>query len=250
MLLSMAAAIEARGLGKRFWIQSRRDRTVLETLRRWVAGAPLSPLWALRRVDLSVRRGECVGIVGANGSGKTTLLMTLAGLVAPTEGTVEVQGRVSPFFKIGSGLFEDLSVLDNIRVAGALFGMTARDLDARLDAIVSFGGLERYLYARLGALSSGYQSRVAFSTALHSDLDLLLIDEVFSVGDLAFSRRCLERMERLRRDGTTVVLASHDLELVSSYCSRALWLQGGQIALEGGAAEVAAAYRGATEAVG
>jgi ABC-type polysaccharide/polyol phosphate transport system ATPase subunit len=243
-----APAIEARGLGKRYLIQARRERTVLANLRRWVGGAPLSPLWALRRLDLTVRRGECVGIVGANGSGKTTLLMLLAGLSAPSEGTVEVRGTVSPFFRIGSGLYHELSVLDNIRAAAALFGMTPEELEGRLDAIVSFGGLERYLYARLGELSSGYQSRVSFSTALHSDIDLLLIDEVFAVGDLAFSMRCLERMESLRREGKTVVLASHNLEMISSYCSRALWLDGGAVRREGPAAEVAAAYQDAAMA--
>ena len=238
-------AIAARGLGKRFYIQTRVGRTAFHSVRRLLAGESLEPLWALRGLDLTVERGECVGIVGPNGSGKTTLLTLLAGLMPPTEGTVEVRGRVSPFFQIGSGLYADLSVLDNIKVAAALFGMAARDLDARLEAIIAFGGLERYVYARLGGLSSGYQSRVAFSTALHSDIDLLLIDEVFSVGDYAFSRSCLERMARLRQEGATVVLASHDLELVASYCSRALWMQGAAPPRAGAAAEIVEAYKAA-----
>ena len=236
-------AIEARGLGKRFRIRTRRDRTLLQGLRLLLAAEPLSPLWAVRHLDLDVERGECVGLLGPNGAGKTTLLMLLAGLLPPSEGTLAVRGEVSPFFRIGSGLHADLSVFDNIRLAGALFGLTRRELARRLDAVVAFGDLERYLDARLGALSSGFQSRVAFSVALHSDIDILLIDEVFGVGDLAFSRRCLERLSLLRREGATVVLASHDLETLGLHCTRALWLEGGEARGLGPGAEVVEAYR-------
>ena len=237
--------LRARGLGKRYSMRSSSDRRLSRELLRRLAGrGETRDLWAVRGVDLEVRRGECVGVVGANGAGKTTLLSLLAGLIPPSEGVAELRGRVSPFFRIGSGLFGELSVLDNIELAGALFGMDAAARAASLDAVVAFGGLEPYLLARLGELSAGFQARVGLSVALHSAVETVVIDELLAVGDAEFSARCLDRLAVLRAGGTTVVIATHSLGLVTERCTRALHLSGGRVVFDGAPAGAVASYRG------
>ncbi|MBI4386902.1 MAG: ABC transporter ATP-binding protein [Elusimicrobia bacterium] len=236
-------AIQAVNLGKLYYIGARAEATVFKRVGSLLTGAfNTRPLWALRGLNLSIRRGECVGIIGPNGAGKTTLLMLLSGLLAPTEGSVSVCGRVSPFFNIGSGLHSELTVLDNIRLAGALFGMTREELRRKIDAIIAFGGLEEYVYARLGELSAGYQGRVPFSTALHSDIDILMTDEVFAAGDAAFCKKCLDRMGELMKRGKTAVIASHSMELISDYCTRVLVLERGALRLDGDVEKGIAGY--------
>lgn len=236
-------AIRAEGLGRRYRIGSRVEARLSRRVLAWLRGGfSTRELWAVRGVDLEVARGECVGIAGRNGSGKSTLLRLLAGLLEPTEGTVTVTGTASPFFEIGSGLHWELSVLDNIRLAAALFRMGPRRLRRDLDAIVAFGELEPYLGARLVELSAGYQARVPFSVALHSDVDVLLIDEAFAAGDAGFASRCLERMKGLLAGDRAVVVSSHSMELITGFCDRAIFLEAGRIAREGPPAEIAAHY--------
>jgi ABC-2 type transport system ATP-binding protein len=237
-----APALRAVGLGKEYFIRTRAERTLFRRLAALVGGSDRSPLWAVRGVDIEVAHGEFLGLIGPNGSGKTTLLMLLAGLLPPTEGSVERSGGVSPFFRIGAGLFPELTVLDSIRLAAALYEMSPRELSRRLDAIVAFAGIERYLYARLGELSSGYQSRVVFSTALHSDTEILLFDEVFSVGDAEFSIQCKKRIDELRAQGRTAVLASHDMAMIARFCTRAVHLEKGETAAVGPARTVVSGY--------
>lgn len=235
-------ALRAVGLGKRYYIRTRAADTLLRRLAALVGGASVRPLWAVQGIDLEVAHGELLGLVGPNGSGKTTLLMLLAGLLSPTEGRVESVGRLSPFFRIGAGLYSELTVLENVRLAGALYGMSPAQLARRLDAIVSFGEVEPYLYARLGELSAGFQSRVIFSTALHSDTEILLFDEVFSVGDAEFSLKCKRRIDELRGEGKTAVLASHDLGMVARFCTRAVHLEAGRAVAVGPAPRVIRGY--------
>ena len=240
---SSPVAIEAAGLGKRFQIGARSENKLFRQMLARLGGiSHTRPLWAVRGVDLQVRRGECVGIIGRNGAGKTTLLQMLAGTLAPTEGHLRTEGRISTFLEIGSGLFSELRVIDNIRLTAALCGMSQETLRRRFDAIVAFGELEEYLYSRLGELSNGFQCRVPFSTALHSDIDILLTDEVFAVGDAAFSGKCVQRMQRLLGTGKTILIAAHDLGLIEDMCSRAIWLEHGAIAGQGPASEVVRNY--------
>ena len=237
-------AVEARGLGRRFLIQGPAERGLRSGLmRRLRPSLTLEPLWALRGVDLTVQRGECVAVLGPNGAGKSTLLSVLSGLLPASEGTVAVRGRVSPFLRLGAGLYADLPVRDNILFAASLFGLTAREAAARLPRIAAFGGLEGYLDARLGALSSGYQARTALATALHADLDILLIDEVFAVGDMDFSAKCVERMTALRAEGRTFILATHDLGLAAGFCSRGLLLERGALRFDGPSSLAVAEYK-------
>ncbi|MFA6003943.1 MAG: ATP-binding cassette domain-containing protein [Elusimicrobiota bacterium] len=236
-------AIDASGLGKIFHIGTRGEaRFFRQMLARLGGISATRPLWAVRGIDLRVRRGECVGIIGRNGAGKTTLLQMLAGLLAPTEGSLRTQGRISTFLEIGSGLFSELRVLDNIRLTAALCGMSRATLRRRLEVIVEFGELEEYLYSRLGELSLGFQSRVSFATALHADIDILVTDEVFAVGDAAFSGKCVQRMQQLLGEGKTMVMASHDMDLIRATCSRAICLERGVVAGQGPSDEVVRDY--------
>ena len=236
-------AISAAGLGKRFQIGTKTDARFFRQALAWCSGiSNTRPLWAVRGIDLQIRRGECVGVIGRNGSGKTTLLRLLSGVLAPTEGLLRTQGRISTFFAIGAGLFPELRVIDNIRLTAALCGMSRAALRQRFDAIVAFGELEDYLYSRLGELSSGFTSRVPLATALHSDIDILLTDEVFSVGDSPFQAKCFGKMNALLKQGTTMVMASHSLDIIKGTCSRAICLEHGSTVAQGPAAEVVQYY--------
>lgn len=232
-------AVRAQGLGKRFSIAARGDRrTLLEAMRHKLTGAsPQRDLWALRGVDLTIERGELFGLIGANGAGKSTLLLLLAGILAPTEGRLEVRGKTDPFFQFGAGLRPQLTVLDNIRLCAALLGMRDRELRRRLPAIVEFSGLSEYLYARLGELSTGLAARLPFSVAMHARLDIVLVDEMLAVGDRAFQDKCLSAFKALARDGRTLVVVSHNLGLVGDLCGRALFLESGRPAYCGPAQE-------------
>lgn len=238
-----SCAIKARVLGKRFELQTRRERTLFGQALAFLGRGPAwRPLWALRGIDLEIARGHCLGIVGPNGSGKSTLLLLLSGILPPTEGYVEINGRANPFLSPGSGLYNDLTVVDNLRLAGALFGLTREEVEERLPEMVEFAEIHDYLYARLGELSSGFQARTVFSAALHAPIDILLLDEVFAVGDGRFRRKCLDRMSVLRGEGKTMVIASHDMDLVRFFCDSAICLEKGEIVARGDPGEVTRSY--------
>ncbi|MDE2491333.1 MAG: ABC transporter ATP-binding protein [Elusimicrobia bacterium] len=230
--MSADAAVVAEGLGKRFRIAARDERrTVLGRLRRALTGAPeRRELWALRDLDLEIRRGEIFGVIGANGAGKSTLLLLLAGILAPTRGSLRVEGKTDPFFQFAAGLRPQLSVLDNMALCAALLGLTRREFKRRLPQIVEFSGLGDYLYARYGELSTGLAARLPFATAIHADLDIIVIDEMLSVGDRAFQAQCLEAFRGLADRGKTLIVVSHNLDLVAELCGRALYLKEGRAA--------------------
>lgn len=233
----------ARGLGKRFTIEIPEERTVLKDLQRWFqGGGPRRELWALRGVDLDLPPGEALGVIGPNGSGKSTLLALAAGLLVPTEGTVEVKGAVQPFFRMGSGLHAELSVEDNMRLCAALLGFSERDVESRFEDILEYSELGEYRRACLGELSTGLASRIPFSVGLFSDLDLLLIDEMFLVGDASFRMKCLDSMLGLREAGKSFVLVSHDLDLIRYFCPRCVRLENGRLIDDGPSSAVTRAY--------
>ena len=238
-------ALTARGLGKSFLLGAREERpTAFGALRGALTGRTAERrLWAVRGVDLEVERGEILGVVGLNGAGKSTLLLLLAGILAPDEGVVEARGSVDPFFQLAAGLRPPLSVRDNFALCAALLGLPRPEFARRLPAMLEFSGLEGWLDARLGELSSGMAARVPFATALHADLDIVLVDEMLATGDLPFRARCLEAIRGLAAKGKTLVVVSHDLELVSGLCGRALLLEGGRPAFLGSAVEAVSRLR-------
>jgi ABC-2 type transport system ATP-binding protein len=197
---------------------------------------------ALESMSFDVQPGEFLGIVGRNGSGKSTLLKILARIYRPTSGTVEVRGRLVPFIELGVGFNPELTGRENVYLNGALLGFSTREVDAMYDDIVTFAELEESMDQKLKNYSSGMQVRIAFSVATRAKADILLIDEVLAVGDVAFQHKCYDHFRALKAAGTTIVLVTHDMTAVEEFCDRAILIEGGSILFEGGPAETAARY--------
>jgi lipopolysaccharide transport system ATP-binding protein len=195
--------------------------------------------WALRDVSLEVPRGSMLGVVGSNGSGKTTLLQVLAGVLSPTRGTASVDGRVASLVDLSAGFHRDLTGHENLVIGGVLLGVPRAELRRRYDEIVAFSGLApEALDAPLSSYSAGMGLRLGFSLVVHTDPDVLLVDEVLAVGDESFQRQCVAEVERLQGSGCAVVLVSHDLGLVRRHCDRAALLDGGNLVEVGPPADV------------
>ncbi len=201
-----------------------------------------SMFWALSDVDFAVSRGEAVGIIGPNGAGKSTVLRLLAGILRPDKGRVTVDGRLAALIEIGAGFHGDLTGRENIFLNGAILGMSRAEILRKLDAIVSFAGLERFLDMPVKRYSSGMYARLGFSVASHVEPQVLLVDEVLSVGDAVFRLRCLDRMHGLVRDGTTLVFVTHNLEQMQEICRRAIVLDGGKVSFHGPPPEAVGHY--------
>jgi ABC-2 type transport system ATP-binding protein len=199
--------------------------------------------WALRDVDLTVGRGECMGLIGANGSGKSTLLRIIAGIFVPTTGYVTVHGMVTPMIELGVGFHPDLSGRENVYLNTSLYGLSRRDTDAIYDSIVDFSELAEFMDLPIKNYSTGMHARLGFAVAANLQPDVLLVDEVLAVGDERFKQKCLARMEEVRRRGTTIVLVSHDLATVERMCDRACLLVQGRLELEGEPSKVVTRYR-------
>jgi lipopolysaccharide transport system ATP-binding protein len=202
---------------------------------------------ALRDVSLAIECGEAVGIIGPNGVGKSTTLKIIAGITEPTSGQVNVNGRVSALLELGAGFHPDLTGRENIYLNAAIIGMTRSEIEQRLDAIVAFSELERFLDTPVKRYSSGMYCRLGFAVAAHADPDILLIDEVLAVGDAAFQTKCLNRMRELKEAGTTILFVSHALPRVRRLCERTILLHGGRVIVDGPSAEAIAVYASSPE---
>jgi ABC-type polysaccharide/polyol phosphate transport system ATPase subunit len=208
---------------------------------RWLA--PRASITALNRVSFAVQRGEALGIIGHNGAGKSTILRLLARITAPTAGEIHVTGSLSALIEVTSGFHPELSGRENVFLNGAILGMTRREIASKLSSIVEFSGIGDFLDVPIKRYSSGMYLRLAFSVAAHLNPDILLLDEVLAVGDLAFQRKCLARVDQLKRERKTIVFISHDLAAVERLCDRVLLMRHGQIAHEGRPREVVAEYQ-------
>jgi ABC-type polysaccharide/polyol phosphate transport system ATPase subunit len=200
------------------------------------------PFWALRDIDLEVRRGEALGIIGHNGSGKSTLLRLMAGLARPTEGEVRAYGRLSPLLELGAGFHPQLSGRENLIVNAVLLGLRRREALEKLPEIVAFAELEEFIDQPMRMYSQGMYMRLGFSVAVHAKPEILLVDEVLAVGDADFQAKCFAHIERLQADGVTIVLVSHDLIAVERFCQRTVLLEHGRIVAEGPPREVIDRY--------
>jgi len=198
---------------------------------------------ALDDIDLEVGPGEAVAIVGPNGSGKSTFLKLAGGILRPTSGTVEVEGRVTALIELGAGFHPEITGRENVLINGMLLGLGRREIEERMPEIIDFAQIGSFIDQPVKIYSSGMYVRLGFAVAVAVDPDVLLIDEVLSVGDEAFTRRCLDRLARMRQQGVTMVLVSHDLDLVTSFADRALYLERGRVVAEGPADAVVARYR-------
>ena len=245
--MSAAPAISVRGLSKRYVLRHDSD-WVSPTLRdllsarlqravRALAGrpcrarpAPSEEFWALRDVSFDLARGARLGVIGRNGAGKSTLLKLLSRITEPSEGRFEIRGRAASLLEVGTGFHPELTGRENVFLNGAILGMSRERIARRLDEIIAFAGVERFVDTPLKRYSSGMYVRLAFSVAAHLDPDVLILDEVFAVGDADFQKKCLGKMNDLGREGRTLVLVSHNLGSVEQLCTEALLLDGGRVA--------------------
>lgn len=200
--------------------------------------------YALQDVSFDVAKGESVGIVGSNGAGKSTLLSVITGLAHPDEGSIEVNGRIAALLELGSGFHPDLTGRENIRMNAALLGFTKKETDDLFESIIDFTGISEFIDEPLRTYSSGMVLRLAFSVAVNLNPEVLLIDEILAVGDQAFQAKCLERIRMLRDSGTTLLCVSHATQLLTQFCDRGIWLDHGQLVMQGKIHEVIEAYEG------
>jgi lipopolysaccharide transport system ATP-binding protein len=200
--------------------------------------------WALRDVSLELCRGETLGLIGHNGAGKTTLLRLLGGLIRPDEGRIEVRGRMQSLVALGAGFNPVLTGRENVYVNAAVLGMSTREIDAKFEEIVEFSGIGEFIDAPVQSYSSGMVVRLGFSVAAHLEPDVLLVDEVLAVGDLAFRTKCQRRIQHLRGSGVAIILVSHNLHTISHVCSRAVVLGNGRVQYEGSPEKAIDVYRG------
>ena len=197
---------------------------------------------AIKNVSFDVEHGSVLGIVGANGAGKSTLVRTIAGILPPTEGRVEVHGRVSTLLALGVGFNRKLSGRDNVILGGLAAGLTREELDAKYEDIVAFAELERFMDMPMSTYSAGMYGRLAFSVAINMEPDILLIDEALSVGDAGFRRKSYRKMRELVKQARTIVLVSHGLRAINRLCDQVIWMHGGELRMHGEPAEVVEAY--------
>jgi lipopolysaccharide transport system ATP-binding protein len=250
----MKSIIKVEGVSKQYRLGALQES--YSTLRESLAGALRAPLkrlrggsaakgetlWALRDVTFCVAPGEVLGIIGRNGAGKSTLLKILSHITEPTAGRVELYGRVGSLLEVGTGFHPELSGRENIFLNGAILGMSRAKIRSRFDEIVAFSELEKFVDTPVKRYSSGMYVRLAFAVAAYLEPDILIVDEVLAVGDLAFQKRCLGKMQDVTRQGRTVIFVSHNVAAIKTLCSRALLLKSGRIACDGGVDEVVDTY--------
>ncbi len=249
-------AIKVERLSKQYVIGGRErvDETFREMLIS-LLGAPFRRLktlrgevteeerfWALRDVSFEVKAGEVLGIIGRNGAGKSTLLKILSRITEPTEGRVEIRGRVASLLEVGTGFHPELTGHENIYLNGAILGMTHQEINRKFDEIVAFADIEKFLNTPVKRYSSGMYMRLAFAVAAHLEPEILLVDEVLAVGDASFQRKCLDKMQSVGQQGRTVIFVSHNMPAITRLCQRAVLLDGGSILRDGNAHEVVKEY--------
>lgn len=227
----------------KFKMEGNRANSLKEYCVRWLRrDLQAEDFWALRGVSLEVEKGDVLGIIGHNGAGRSTLLKVISGIMKPTEGSVEVHGSIVPMLELGSGFDFELSGRENIYLNGAILGYSKKFLDGRYGEIVEFSQLGQFIEAPLRTYSSGMLARLAFSVACVVEPDILIVDEILSVGDAEFQEKSRARMMELMTGGTTVFFVSHSLQQVREMCSRAVWLEHGRVQEFGEAADVCDRY--------
>jgi ABC-2 type transport system ATP-binding protein len=233
--------IVVENLGRRFRVYQHRNVTLKEAIIRRKQLRP-TEIWAVRGIDLAVEPGEAVAFIGRNGSGKTTLLRLIAGIFAPTEGTLQVGGKIGSLLELGAGFHADFTGRENIYLSASIYGMPRRLVDERLEAIIAFSELEDFIDLPVRTYSSGMYMRLGFAVAAHIEADILLLDEVFAVGDEAFQRKCIDHVLQFREQGGTVCFVSHDAGAVERLCERAVLLTHGRVEYEGETDEAVKRY--------
>src|SRR6202453_1164745 len=244
------ALIAAEGLGKRYTRGTVESRGMLRDSIMRFARNPVAALrrsrqetfWALKDVSLEVKEGEVLGLIGRNGAGKTTLLKILSRITRPTTGHAEIRGHVRSLLEVGTGFHGELTGRENTYFSGSLLGMKKREIDRKLNEIIAFAEIEKFIDTPVKHYSSGMYGRLAFAVAADLEPEILLVDEVLAVGDINFQKKCLGKMGDVARAGRTVVLVSHQMNQMRKLCERVVWVDGGAIRVIGAAHEVVSAY--------
>lgn len=245
--MSSDLAIHCAGVSKAYQIYTRRtDRLKQVMFGRFHRF--YRQHWALRDLNLTVRRGERIGIVGRNGAGKSTLLQLLCGITQQTGGILEINGRVAPILALGAGFDADITGRENVMVGGAILGLRRAQVLERTPSIAEFAGIGDFIDQPIRLYSTGMRSRLAFAICAHADADILIVDEALSVGDGAFRKKCLDFIRNFCRDGT-LILASHEMDQITTLCDRVIWIDHGCIRADGAPAEIIEEYLDVTEAM-
>ena len=241
----MTTAIEIRNLNKQFVLRHTRSlKEALVWLLRGRKGDLAKKFHALRDLSIDVEHGETVALLGLNGSGKSTLLKHISGVMLPDSGTVRTGGRVAGLIEVGAGFHPDLSGRDNVYLNGAILGMTEAEIKDKFDSIVEFAEIGEFIDTEVKFYSSGMYLRLAFSVAVHTDPDVFLVDEILAVGDEPFQKKCLAKIKELAAAGKTLIVVSHDLDLVAHVCERGVLLEQGSVVMDGPVHEVIGRLRG------
>ena len=235
-------AVVARDVSKRFRLYHERPHSLKERVVN-LRKAKYEEFHALRNVSCEIHTGESFGLIGANGSGKTTLLKCIAGILRPDEGRISTWGRMASLLELGAGFHPDLTGRENVYLNASILGLTKRETERQFDDIVAFAELEPFIDMQVKHYSSGMYIRLGFAVAVHTDPEILLVDEVLAVGDERFQRKCLDRIAVFQRDGRTIVLVTHSMDMLRSVCTRAMFLDGGSVRAEGLPADVIRVFR-------
>jgi lipopolysaccharide transport system ATP-binding protein len=263
----MSVVIRLENLGKRYRLGNINRRMLYEDVRRFLArlrgkpdpfacvedhrpvrrgevadGLEAREIWALKNVDLEIRDGEVLGIIGRNGSGKSTLLKILSKITAPTEGRALIKGRVASLLEVGTGFHSELTGRENVYMNGSILGMTKEEIDGKFDEIVDFSGVEKFIDTPVKRYSSGMMVRLAFAVAAHIEPEILIIDEVLAVGDAAFQKKCLGKVSEVAREGRTILFVSHQAAAVENLCRRGVVLESGRVVFDGTQTEALGFY--------
>ncbi len=198
--------------------------------------------WALKDISFEINKGETVGIIGNNGSGKSTILKLIAGVLSQTKGSIFVNGRISPLIELGAGFHPELTGRENIYLSGTILGLTSKEIDKKFNSIVEFSELEEFIDTPIKHYSSGMYMRLGFSIAINIEPDILLIDEIFAVGDVSFQQKCFKKMREFQELGITIVLISHTFEIVGSFCKRVILIEDGKITRIGNTKKIISEY--------
>lgn len=243
-LVAGEPVVELIDVSRRFIKRRERTRSLQDKFIRLLSrrNAQLEEFWPMRHISFTLRQGECVGVIGPNGAGKSTFLKLVTGILTPTAGDMVVRGRVSSLLELGAGFHPDLTGRENIYLNGSIYGLNRSQINARIDHIIEYAELGDFIDTPIKHYSSGMYVRLGFAVAIHTDPDLLLVDEVLAVGDAGFQRKCLNSIRHFRQQGGTLLFISHDLNTVQSICDRVIWLEEGHIQADGKPIDVVMAY--------
>lgn len=244
----MSTAIELNRVSKKYILRHQRPTKLKEAVPLFLSRLmgqdtfATEEFWALKDVSFSLEEGEALGIIGPNGAGKSTILKLLSGITLPTKGEVHVEGKVAALIEVGAGFHPDLTGRENVILNGSIMGLKRKEIEEKFDSIVEFAELEQFIDTPVKRYSSGMFVRLGFAVAAHIEPDILLVDEVLAVGDMSFQKRCLARVNEIKRRGKTIIFVAHNLPILQELCDRVIWMEDGRIKQEGPSYKVIGAY--------